>query len=30
MTVLVGVLDVAVPGDGNGGLGQPGEICEGI
>ena len=27
MTVLVGVLDVPVPGDGREGLPQPGEIC---
>lgn len=27
MTVLVGVLDVPVPGDGSEGLPQPGEIC---
>jgi len=30
MTVLVGVLDAAVPGDGSEGLPQPGEICGGI
>jgi hypothetical protein len=30
MTVLVGVLDEPVPpGDGSGGLPQPGEMCEG-
>lgn len=30
MTVLVGVLDVAVPGDGKAGLPQPGEICDAV
>ena len=29
MTVLVGVLDEPVPGDGSGGLPQPGEMWEG-
>ena len=29
MTVLVGVLDEPVPGDGSRGLPRPGEMCEG-
>ena len=30
MTVLVGVLNMPVQGDGSGGLPQPGEICDAV